>query len=176
MAGVNRHAHVMFVRMENEGASETERGPVWTWVEFGQRVRGLRQARGWSQATLAQHLKGLGVNLHQTTIAKMEGGIRPTVVHEVWALAVVFKAPYDLLLPPLDWNPFEEFEDAAAEYERLRERVRQERAATAELRERLTRSEHELQRHSRELFELQTMYPGIEQIGRASCGERPEEA
>ena len=60
---------------------------------FGVRVKDLRQARGWTQGDLAQRLTAAGYPMHQTTVAKMEGGSRPTNVGEVAALAAIFGIP-----------------------------------------------------------------------------------
>jgi transcriptional regulator with XRE-family HTH domain len=55
---------------------------------LGHRIRQLREARGWSQADLAASMNRHGFNLHQTAIAKIEGGKRPIRVSELFALGV----------------------------------------------------------------------------------------
>ena len=68
---------------------------------FGSRVRTFRKARGWTQEELAQVLADAHkVVLHQTTVAKLESGIRPTNVPEIFALASALGVSYDELLPP----------------------------------------------------------------------------
>lgn len=68
---------------------------------FGANVRAARKARLWSQTDLAQQLAHVGVYVHQTTVAKVENGTRPTSVAEVWALASVLGLGYDELLAPV---------------------------------------------------------------------------
>lgn len=58
-------------------------------LTFGRRVRDLRTARGWTQAELASALSFTGKSYHQTTIAKLENGARPTSVEEVHLLAAL---------------------------------------------------------------------------------------
>lgn len=60
---------------------------------FATTVRELRKARGWSQDELARRLSANGFAMHQTTVAKLEGGTRPTSVDEVAALAVLLGVP-----------------------------------------------------------------------------------
>jgi transcriptional regulator with XRE-family HTH domain len=55
------------------------------------RVRELRTARGWTQETLAQRMTAYGWAMHQTTLAKLESGNRPTSVGELAALAAIFE-------------------------------------------------------------------------------------
>lgn len=76
----------MFVRMGND----------WEQL-FGARVKDLRQAQGWSQEELARRMTVAGYSMHQTTIAKLEGGSRPTNVAEVAALAAIFNMPIEAL-------------------------------------------------------------------------------
>ncbi|MCW2651571.1 MAG: hypothetical protein QOE41_4618 [Mycobacterium sp.] len=45
---------------------------------FGTTVKDLRRARGWTQEELAKRLTAAGYPMHQTTVAKMESGTRPT--------------------------------------------------------------------------------------------------
>lgn len=80
----------MFVRVENKSRGKS--GQHWQGV-VGARVRELRQARGWTQSDLAQRLTAVGEGMHQTTIAKLEGGSRPTTVSELASLASVFSVP-----------------------------------------------------------------------------------
>ncbi|WP_282857476.1 helix-turn-helix domain-containing protein [Pseudoclavibacter helvolus] len=56
---------------------------------FGRRVRSIRKERGLSQKALADALSLTGRTFHQTTIAKIEAGTRPTSVGEIELLAVV---------------------------------------------------------------------------------------
>lgn len=60
---------------------------------FGQKVRAYRQERGWSQEELARRLRDLGLDMHQTTIAKLEAGRRPTRLSEAYAIALAFGLP-----------------------------------------------------------------------------------
>lgn len=51
----------------------------------GSRVRALRTARGWTQAELGKRLE-----MHQTSIAKLEAAGRPIRVNELATLAMIF--------------------------------------------------------------------------------------
>lgn len=99
------------MRMENVGSELTaaERGAVASvqvWRHLGIQVRTLRTRRSWTQSSLADLLRrDYGVDMHQTTLAKLEGGVRPTVAHEIWALARAFGVDYSDLLPPLADEP-----------------------------------------------------------------------
>lgn len=53
----------------------------------------LRKERGWSQLDVSEKLAEWGVDMHQTTVAKMEKGKRPLRVAEMFALAHVFGMP-----------------------------------------------------------------------------------
>ncbi|MFD8556650.1 multiprotein-bridging factor 1 family protein [Streptosporangium canum] len=64
----------------------------------GQRVRELRQARGWSQEELAERLTSLGLQFHQTQIGKLEAGGRPIRLNEASALAAAFDIPLPNLI------------------------------------------------------------------------------
>lgn len=71
-------------------------------VAFGQRVRELRLARGWSQEDLAERLTALGFQFHQTQIGKLENGGRPIRLNEAGALAAIFEVPLpDLIATPV---------------------------------------------------------------------------
>lgn len=54
---------------------------------FGEQVRELRTAHGWTQVELAKRMTEAGYTMRQTTIAKIEAGSRPTSVPEVVAMA-----------------------------------------------------------------------------------------
>lgn len=75
--------------MENR---ETRFAKHWERM-FGVRVKDLRAARGWTQGELAKRMTSAGYPMHQTTVAKMESGSRPTNVGEVAALAAIFGVP-----------------------------------------------------------------------------------
>jgi transcriptional regulator with XRE-family HTH domain len=83
----------MFVRMGN----------IWE-QRFGRRVKDLRQARGWTQEEFARHMTAAGHSMHQTTVAKMESGARPTTIKELAAIATIF----DISVAALFEDPLEE--------------------------------------------------------------------
>lgn len=58
---------------------------------LGERVRELRQARGWSQDHLARRMRSIGFNWMQSTVAKTEAAERPIRVGEAASLATVFE-------------------------------------------------------------------------------------
>lgn len=93
--GGKRWRHVTFVRMENDGASDFGRQLAQT---FGVRVRSLRSELGWTQEFLAQMMTAYGYPMHQSTVAKMEAGARPTSVEELGTLAMILRVPAGALL------------------------------------------------------------------------------
>ncbi|MDX3006723.1 helix-turn-helix transcriptional regulator [Kribbella solani] len=68
---------------------------------IGRKVRQLREDHGWSQTDLSERLARLGLDIHQTTVAKMESGRRPLRVSEAVAVATAFGLPAGALL----WLP-----------------------------------------------------------------------
>lgn len=64
----------------------------------------LRKERGWSQLDVSEKLAEWGIEMHQTTVAKMEKGKRPLRVAEMFALAHVFGMPPGAVffMPPVD--------------------------------------------------------------------------
>ncbi|GGI35783.1 hypothetical protein GCM10010988_05680 [Cnuibacter physcomitrellae] len=54
-------------------------------------MRSLRVERGLSQEALARMLTAVGRPFHQTTVAKLEKGARPTSVEELYLLALIFE-------------------------------------------------------------------------------------
>jgi transcriptional regulator with XRE-family HTH domain len=107
-AGVKRQAHVAFVRMGNNKpfTSPTVAGFAQSAATlFGLRVREFRKAKGMSQEGLAEALSLSGRSYHQTTIAKLESGSRPTSIEELYLLAVILDVPAtDLVVVQEDQN------------------------------------------------------------------------
>lgn len=97
--GVKRGAHVVLVRMED--IDRTQERLLATWRYFGEAVRTHRKHLGMTQAQLADALGAMGVEVHQSTVAKLESASRPTAVHEVWAIATILGVEYGALLAPL---------------------------------------------------------------------------
>ncbi len=81
--------------MNDEISSELASGLDFEEHEriIGRKVKLLREERGWSQSELATRLRELGLDLHQTTVAKMEAGRRPLRVSEAVAIAQAMKLP-----------------------------------------------------------------------------------
>lgn len=97
---------------------------------LGSEVRRLRMERRWTQPDLARELAGIGVEMHQTTMAKLEAGARPTPAEELWALAVVLETDVNSLLPPTE--PAETSVDQARiELERWKREVKRLQQAYA---------------------------------------------
>lgn len=61
--------------------------------QFGERVKQWRVKRSWSQYELAEKLREIGLDMHQTTVAKMERGARPLRVSEAVGVAAVMGMP-----------------------------------------------------------------------------------
>lgn len=60
----------------------------------------LRVMRDWTQDDLAQRLAAAGYAMHQTTVAKLELGTRPTSIGEILEIAAIFGVtPSELLAP-----------------------------------------------------------------------------
>lgn len=72
---------------------------------FGVQIRDLRKSRGMSQAGLAGQLAAVGCVLHQTAIAKIEAGTRPTTVAELAALALVLDQEAEQLVTRYVMSP-----------------------------------------------------------------------
>lgn len=72
--------------------------------KLGAVVRSLRLAAGLTQEQLAQALTGEGWATRQNTIAKLENGLRPTTISELYVIARVFNVEardiYALTDPP----------------------------------------------------------------------------
>lgn len=82
----------MLVRMENilenELSEDREQVLKQATIKFGRRVKQLRQNAGLTQKELADRLTQWGRSFHQTTVAKLEAGTRPTTMEELIPLSV----------------------------------------------------------------------------------------
>lgn len=67
--------------------SSRERALKQAAIDFGRRVKDLRRSEGLTQAQLAERLSQWGRSYHQTTVAKLEAGTRPTSLEELIPLA-----------------------------------------------------------------------------------------
>lgn len=94
---------------------------------FGVTVRNIRKLRGWSQEELARQLSEIGVTMHQTTVAKMENGARPTSVDELVLVARVLGVRPADLTPPEDPDR-ENVRGRLAELKAINDEIRQRRA------------------------------------------------
>lgn len=65
---------------------------------FRKRLRAERERRKWSQAHMAKLLSQKGIDVHPTTIAKIEAGDRSARIDEVAAIADLLEVPLDTLL------------------------------------------------------------------------------
>ncbi len=93
---------------QRDGNPTQARKPFEYWERaFGEKVRQWRQARNWSQEDLAEELRQFGFDMHQTTVAKLEKGLRPLRVSEAAAIAAVFGMPplAVFLAPPPEAMP-----------------------------------------------------------------------
>ncbi|WP_162264180.1 helix-turn-helix domain-containing protein [Mycobacterium sp. Root265] len=82
-------------RSEASAANPAQRRQVHEdWEKsFGDNVRHWRRERNWSQEDLADKLRSEGIDLHQTSVAKIERGTRPLRVAEAAAIATIFRVP-----------------------------------------------------------------------------------
>lgn len=117
-------------------------------VRAGRRVRQFREQRGWSQTEVARRMAAQGFDMHQTTLAKLEAGSRPTRLNEYAALTSVLDVNLDDLLRedgPVGDDYFEARErtrraSARLAAARAEAQAAQEAAATATVR--LQEAEH----------------------------------
>lgn len=72
------------------------------------KFRGLREERGWSQQDISDKLAEMGIDMHQTTVAKLEKGRRPLRVAEMYALSWIFGLPPGAVfwIPAKDKMPY----------------------------------------------------------------------
>jgi transcriptional regulator with XRE-family HTH domain len=66
----------------------------------GHAVRRLREARDWSQRTVAERMTALGLKWSPTTCADVENARRGVLVAEIIGLAVIFGTPIENLIRP----------------------------------------------------------------------------
>lgn len=64
---------------------------------FSEALKALRKERRWSQGELEKRLAAKGIQLHATTIAKIEKGERPVNITEAAAIADLFGRSMDEL-------------------------------------------------------------------------------
>jgi transcriptional regulator with XRE-family HTH domain len=74
---------------------------------FGGRVKDLRGARGWTQEELAKRMSAAGCPMHQTTVAKLERGNRPTTIGEVSVIAAIFSVRMATLFEDYEGQDYE---------------------------------------------------------------------
>jgi transcriptional regulator with XRE-family HTH domain len=65
---------------------------------FSKRVRTERELREWTQAEMAKMLTAKGIQMHWTTIAKIEKGDRMVRIDEAAGIADLFETSVDVLL------------------------------------------------------------------------------
>lgn len=118
--GINQHP-VVSIRMENEHGTRLR---AWWRTHppeetFGQVVRELREARGWSQRELAEELATYDITVHQSTIAKIEAGARPIRLNEALAISALLGVPSLVdLLSTAGPNSADPTQAEAAEYQK----------------------------------------------------------
>lgn len=138
--------------------SEEESAGYWE-LFFGLHVKDLRKARGWSQEELANRMSAVGHPMHQTTVAKLESGSRPTNVGEVAALAAIFRLSIAALFDRSD-DHMTRLKELAALAARL--------SAMAEERAKLTRR---LAALDEEIESAQAEYGDLERRTAAKAGQ-----
>lgn len=101
------------------------RDAAWWRGTFGGRVRTVRRRLGMTQGDLATALQDVGVLMSQSTIAKLENGIRPTPIDEAAAIAQALGVPIQQLLEG-DVVPVDEMQQSLAQLEAQLEAARAE--------------------------------------------------
>jgi transcriptional regulator with XRE-family HTH domain len=97
-----------------------------TEATFGQSIRILRQARGWSQGDLAEAMRSSGFDWQQSTASKTEQATRPVRLNEAAALAALFRVPLAVMVQPVQSDV-----ERYAETRRLLDSAIEERDAAA---------------------------------------------
>ena len=136
-------SHVSFVSVGNIGNDGSVAAKA-----FGRWVRDLRNARGWTQEAFAERLAAAGYPLHQTSIAKLESGSRPTPLDEVGAIARIFGVDHAALLGAVLFG--DSAEDEAVRRLELRE-IELRQVAITEERDAMKRRHAELDAESKVL-------------------------
>jgi len=80
-------------RMRGESRESNRQSMLTLERAMCEKFRQLREERGWSQGELSTRLADFGIEMHQTTIAKMEAGKRPLRVSEMFGLSHAFGMP-----------------------------------------------------------------------------------
>jgi transcriptional regulator with XRE-family HTH domain len=148
-----RLEHVPFVRVGNDEARYWER-------VFGARVKELRAAEGWTQDDFAKRVTAAGYPMHQTTVAKLESGSRPTSVGEIAALAAIFRIPigsFFATVDDMDEDMLRRLTEASSEVGRLSRELTDHLNAQKEIRARFTEAVKRL----RTLYEAAAAMPGL---------------
>jgi transcriptional regulator with XRE-family HTH domain len=95
--------------------------PVDIEKAIGQRVRARREEQGFSQAHLGRLTADYGMPMNQPMVYKLENGMRPLRVNEVYVLALVLDVSMDdLLMAP---NPDSTLGKLEARYDAARNAV-----------------------------------------------------
>src|SRR5438128_1525083 len=88
----------------SRSATEAE-GPEAAETLLAGRLRALREAAEMTQGQLAERMTQLGFSMHQTAVAKIEGGQRPVRLNEVAAFAAALRVPVTDLLTDTEGTP-----------------------------------------------------------------------
>ncbi|QHK18823.1 helix-turn-helix domain-containing protein [Pseudarthrobacter psychrotolerans] len=138
--------------------------------KLGAVVRSLRQAAGMTQEQLAQALTGEGWAARQNTIAKLENGLRPTTVAELYVIARVFNVEARDIYALTD-PPEVEDEDGAAKFA-LRQGLAMKRAQLKTDRSQIAALDAEMNYLRAAVMELERDIRDLEE----QLGEHSEEA
>ena len=153
------------MRVENEPL-----GKDWE-RRFGRRLKDLRTAKGWTQDDLAKRMTAAGHPMHQTTVAKIESGNRPTPVGEIAALAAILDFSISLMFSPDNevQQMLLKLMGAAAEVSMLGHELNEAERAPMGIRLRLKQAEEDYQTlltAARDMPELQGRLPAPGEIVR----------
>ena len=66
--------------------------------KVGKKIKGFRDARGWSQEELVAHLQTEGCDITRSALAKIEVGQRHIYLQEIKAFKTALQVSYDELL------------------------------------------------------------------------------
>mgnify|MGYP003608491649 CR=1 FL=1 len=155
-ADCKRFGHVVFVLMALD---------EWEKL-FGSRVKAIRKTRGWTQEELARRMSDAGHPMHQTTLAKIESGTRPTSVAELGALSTLLEVSIGSLFGSADQL------EKQMELRGLDYQIRSLSAEHRRTEEQLVLLQHRIVEIRHEQHELQVEYDKIKSSTEAIDGRK----
>lgn len=146
--------------------------------KLGSVVKSLRLAAGMTQDQLAKQLTAEGFPTRQNTVAKLEGGLRPTSVSELGALARIFNYSPAQLADAVFSEAADEAEGVKkamrAELAQLHSEIEQMQTVLSMKEQEMMSTRHQLHEHSRRVAILESRLSSQQAGG--DVGKHSEEA